>query len=98
MYWIYYSYHAKSCFGPISIDIIEHNCSELLRYQKLTSDHYFPTFHEELLRLSAFFQGFKMHYIPTLIMLIFIHLISIGSGLAMFFGVLLKRKILLIPW
>ena len=34
--WINHSYFNQSCFGPISVDIIENNCSDLLDYQRYT--------------------------------------------------------------
>ena len=58
LFWINDSQYSKSCFGPIKVDVIDENCTELLIYQKLPRTHEFQTFQEELLRLSAFFQVF----------------------------------------
>ena len=46
---------SKSCFGPVKVDIVTQNCTELIRYQKLPRTHHFTTFYEEMLRLSAHF-------------------------------------------
>ena len=39
-----------------------------------------------------------MDYVPTIIMILIIHFVSIGAGLLLIIGVFLKRKILMIPW
>ena len=98
IYSINVSYFAKSCFGPIKVDIVAENCTQLLAYQKLPRTHEFEGLHQELLRLSAHFQDFKMDYVSTLIMILITHLVSIGAGILLLFGVYLRRKIFLIPW
>ena len=47
---------------------------------------------------SYIFQEFKMEYVPTLLMILIIHFVSIGAGLLLIIGVFLRRKILMIPW
>ena len=39
-----------------------------------------------------------MEYVPTLLMILIIHFVSIGAGLLLIIGVFLRRKILMIPW
>ena len=39
-----------------------------------------------------------MEYVPTLLIILIIHFVSIGAGLLLIIGVFLKRKILMIPW
>ncbi len=39
-----------------------------------------------------------MSYVSTLLMVIILNLTSAGSGILLVFGVLLKRKVLIIPW
>ena len=52
-----------SCFGPVKVDIVTENCTELIRYQKLPRTHHFATFHEELLRLSAHFHVSRIFHL-----------------------------------
>ena len=52
-----------SCFGPVKVDIVTENCTELIRYQKLPRTHHFATFHEELLRLSAHFHVSRIFHV-----------------------------------
>ena len=96
--WINWSHDTKSCFGPVKVDIVDQNCTEILRYKSLPRTHDYQSFDEELMRLSAHLHDFKLAYLPTLFMVLFIHLICIGTSILLIIGVFLKRKILLIPW
>ena len=78
--------------------LLSENCTELLLYQNLPKTHDFKDFHQEVLRLSAFFHDYKLDFIPTMFSIIIIHIISITSGLLLIIAVALKRKVLLIPW
>ena len=51
------SYNERSCFGPIYMDLIDNNCSEVVELQMSgTIDRDFQTFNDELELLSAHFQ------------------------------------------
>ena len=96
--WINWSHEAKSCFGPVKVDIVDRNCTGILYYKNLPRTHHYQSFDEELMRLSAHLHDFKLAYLPTLFMVLLIHLICISTSILLIIGVLLKRKILLIPW
>lgn len=98
LYFVNDSHLSQSCFGLVKVDLVAGNCTQLLEYQKLPRTHQFQTFHEELLKLSAHFHDFKMEFLPTVLMVIITHLVSIGAGIMLILGVYLKRKVLLIPW
>lgn len=96
--WINWSHDTQSCFGPVKVDIVDRNCTEILHYKSLPRTHHYQSFDEELRRLSAHLHDFKLAYLPTLFMVLFIHLICIATSLLLIIGVFLKRKTLLIPW
>ena len=96
--WINWSHETQSCFGPVKVDIVDQNCTKILYYKNLPRTHHYQSFDEELMRLSAHLHDFKLAYLPTLFMVLLIHLICISTSILLIIGVLLKRKILLIPW